>query len=74
MNQTLTSELWKQELLNTAQRCPGCGVNWLIIGVEQLESYICRKCGENFAILIKASKAGARESDTGSHEQSSKIA
>jgi transcription elongation factor Elf1 len=74
MNQPLTTDRWKQELLQSAQRCPECGVNWLIFGVEQLESYTCKQCGKSFAIRINANQTGAGESGDGNHERYGKAA
>jgi hypothetical protein len=74
MNQPPTTDLWRQELLQSAQRCPACGVNWLIFGVEQLDSYTCKRCGKSFVIRINTNEAGAGESGAGNHERSGKAA
>lgn len=51
------------------QRCPQCGVTWLVFGAARMESYTCKSCGRRFALRAKTDEAGSETSDAGTDEQ-----
>jgi hypothetical protein len=52
-----------------AQRCPQCGVTWLVFGAPQLESYTCKSCSKRFTIRANSDEANAETSDATNYQQ-----
>lgn len=41
---------FRESLGKNFQCCPNCDQVWLIFGLKERESYICRKCGHSFIL------------------------
>lgn len=65
-NEKVAEENWLERLRQWLVECPRCSEVRLVVGARENDQYVCKDCGQSFAIKLPARPKPIQLSDRGS--------